>query len=125
MKLIIKATGHSDFELILEPSTSILELKNEVKKITGLEVDEQRLVHGGRVLQNDSTLESCGLQDGDVIYVAKQAKNKTSNSTENEQLNSKGKLKDNSEASFMKSMMSSPFVKVSSIHHLHLALINL
>lgn len=61
LKLVVKPTaGGANVEVEVEPSVTVLELKEEVGKKNGMPAAEQRLIYKGQILKDERTVESYG-----------------------------------------------------------------
>uniref|UniRef100_A0A6G3MKP1 40S ribosomal protein S30 (Trinotate prediction) n=1 Tax=Henneguya salminicola TaxID=69463 RepID=A0A6G3MKP1_HENSL len=67
MQIIIQSDKSDVFNV--EKRTTINILKEMIHERIGLEIDDQVLVHSGRMLANDDTLEELGLQNLGVVSV--------------------------------------------------------
>ncbi|CAG7726598.1 unnamed protein product [Allacma fusca] len=53
------------------PQDKIFSLKERIEEDVGFPIYEQRLIRDGKLLDNTVTLESCGIRNGDVIYLVR------------------------------------------------------
>ena len=70
MQISLKVQGGDTLEWELHPEFAILDLKALVEDSTGIAVQDMRILHKGRALQDDDTLEAAGVADGTKLYVA-------------------------------------------------------
>ena len=85
MKVTIKQSNDTRYEVSIEPSDSVLKLKEIIKTQSGgnIEVQDQRLIYSGKVLKDDQSIEQTGLKEGHTIHlvVAKKTSNTTTSNT--------------------------------------------
>ena len=62
MNLSVKVVGGKDITLSVTKTMTVSEVKSKIKEETQVLPDQQRLIYKGRVLKNEQTLESCGLE---------------------------------------------------------------
>lgn len=77
MKLTVKTLKGGKFEVEVEPSNSIAEVKTIIEKSNAeLPAASLKLIHSGKVLKDDQTIEACGIKVNDflVVMVAKAKK---------------------------------------------------
>jgi uncharacterized protein YegL len=55
--------------LEIDPAESVETLKLMIQDREGIPLDQQRLVHAGRQLENDQTLEECAIQNDSEVYL--------------------------------------------------------
>ena len=55
-----------------EPSAKVLEVKNALQEREGIQVDQIRLIFGGRQMSDEHTLEFYNVQPGAVIHMVLQ-----------------------------------------------------
>jgi len=65
---VITSTG-KDFKVNVTPQQTIAELKNFVFNVTQIHVETQIMSKGDKILNNNKTIESCGIKDGDTLFV--------------------------------------------------------
>lgn len=80
LNLIIK-TPSSRFEVAVDSSLTVAELKQRLVTQSGFEVHEQRLVYSGRILADERTLDDYELKSGHQINLVKIASNNLRNQT--------------------------------------------
>ena len=64
MKISLKVQGKEEFDLEMHPEMGILDLKALIEDMTEMEMAEQRIMHKGRALHDDDTLQSAGAHTG-------------------------------------------------------------
>jgi ubiquilin len=69
----IKSSGDNKYELVIDPSITILELKQEIATKADVTPDRQRLIYSGKVLKDGDTVESYKIQSGHTIHLVKSA----------------------------------------------------
>eukprot|EP01068_Selenidium_serpulae_P007111 Selendium_serpulae@DN4611_c0_g1_i2.p1 len=69
MKINIRLTSGTTFELEVEKTTTVKDLKEMVFKEKTIAVDIQRLIKGGKILKDPSTIESLDIREGDTIIL--------------------------------------------------------
>ena len=52
-----------DLTYEVKDDTIVLDLKNYIKETTGIDIEKQKLLYMGKVMGNEKTLNSCGLND--------------------------------------------------------------
>ena len=71
MQVTIKTLQQTKHPLEVTPTETVIDLKNRLADIlVGKPTwDRQKLIHSGRVLVNEMTLEAAGIKDGDFMVV--------------------------------------------------------
>eukprot|EP00339_Tiarina_fusa_P009879 CAMPEP_0117022992 /NCGR_PEP_ID=MMETSP0472-20121206/17210_1 /TAXON_ID=693140 ORGANISM="Tiarina fusus, Strain LIS" /NCGR_SAMPLE_ID=MMETSP0472 /ASSEMBLY_ACC=CAM_ASM_000603 /LENGTH=444 /DNA_ID=CAMNT_0004728991 /DNA_START=113 /DNA_END=1447 /DNA_ORIENTATION=- len=70
MKLTVKTLKGSKFQVDCEGSNTVLEVKGIIEKENGeLPASTQKLIHSGKVLKDDQTIDSCGVKANDFLVV--------------------------------------------------------
>lgn len=70
MRLAARPLKGDPLDLEVEPSELVEVLKAKIAAARPeLPADQQKIVHAGRVLSNGTTLEACGVKDGDFVVV--------------------------------------------------------
>lgn len=67
--LIIKTLQDQKFELVVFPQIMVLSLKQKIMDVLKVDVEHQRLLFSGKVLQDDATLEDYGLVNGNAVHL--------------------------------------------------------
>eukprot|EP00928_Gymnodinium_smaydae_P083728 TRINITY_DN66964_c0_g1_i1.p1 TRINITY_DN66964_c0_g1~~TRINITY_DN66964_c0_g1_i1.p1 ORF type:complete len:171 (+),score=20.06 TRINITY_DN66964_c0_g1_i1:422-934(+) len=71
MQISVKRLRGKEFEapyvLDVEPSSTVADVKSKIKVKEGLAVDQQRLAHAGRSLEDQCTLSECNIKDGSTL----------------------------------------------------------
>mmetsp|Transcript_8215 Transcript_8215/g.15162 ORF Transcript_8215/g.15162 Transcript_8215/m.15162 type:complete len:449 (+) Transcript_8215:160-1506(+) len=70
MKLTVKTLKGGKFQVDCEPSNTVLEVKGIVESSNAeLPAANMKLIHSGKVLKDDQTIESCGIKQNDFLVV--------------------------------------------------------
>jgi len=67
-EITIKSLSGNSFILDVEPSDTIIEIKNKIYDVKGVPTRIQRLNNVGRTLEDDRILSDYNIQRGSVIY---------------------------------------------------------
>lgn len=67
MLLEIRDIKTNSFKIGVKPSDTIMHVKEKIKKLDILDIDDQTLVYSGNILANDSTVEECHLNKNDYV----------------------------------------------------------
>lgn len=82
--ITIKSSGDSKYEVTIDPTITILQLKQEISSKADIAPDRQRLIYSGKVLKDNDTVESYKVQSGHTIHLVKSAaKTNTSQTSSN------------------------------------------
>lgn len=76
----IKSSGDTKYELEIDPSITVGELKQQIATKADIPADSQRLIYSGKVLKDDQTVELYKVSSGHTIHLVKSAA-KTSSAT--------------------------------------------
>lgn len=69
MKIIVKNLKGNQFEIDIEGSDTVKQVKEKIQEEQKIEVEAQKLVCVGKVMADDKTVEEYKLKDGDFIVV--------------------------------------------------------
>eukprot|EP00536_Pseudo-nitzschia_multiseries_P005525 jgi/Psemu1/254556/estExt_Genewise1Plus.C_1040003 len=70
MKLTVKTLKGSKFEIDCEPTNTVPEVKAIIESTQSeLPASNTKLIHSGKVLKDDATVESCGIKPNDFLVV--------------------------------------------------------
>ena len=69
MRLFVVALSGDRLEVEVEPTATVLDLKQSISARRGLPVDRQRLVFCGKELEDDHTIEQCGAAADSVLHL--------------------------------------------------------
>lgn len=64
-------SGQNKWDVSVETYNTILQLKEEIAKVSDIPADNQRLIYSGKILKNDQTVESYNMQDDHSIHLVK------------------------------------------------------
>ncbi|AMD20280.1 HDL464Wp [Eremothecium sinecaudum] len=71
-------SGQNKWEVKIEPSSTVAELKEEIHNASGIAAENQRLIYSGKILKDDQTVESYKIVDGHAVHMVKAGGNKGS-----------------------------------------------
>ncbi|KAF9478646.1 UV excision repair protein Rad23 [Pholiota conissans] len=69
MKITIKTTQQKIFQVDVEPSETIADLKAKIYTSQGHPVAVQKIIYSGKILTDDKTVESCGFKEKDFLVL--------------------------------------------------------
>jgi UV excision repair protein RAD23 len=69
MKILIKTLQQQNFHLDLEPTTTVLEVKQQISGVQGHAVENQKLICSGKILEDAKALSEYGLKDNDFLVL--------------------------------------------------------
>ncbi|TDH68730.1 hypothetical protein CCR75_007960 [Bremia lactucae] len=69
MKLTVKTLQGVSFPLDAEPTNSVSAVKQKIEELQKFPVAQQKLIHAGKVLRDDSTLAEYNVKDNDFLVV--------------------------------------------------------
>lgn len=84
MKVNIQATHDSKLELDLEPTNTVLSVKQKIsahEKMEGVAVEAIRLIYSGKILKDDEAISAVGIREGNTIHMVKSQKKAASGSS--------------------------------------------
>lgn len=58
--IYVKANTETTYTIEVPLTTTVLQMKEEVEKLSGIPAGSQRLIYSGQVLKDEKTLESYG-----------------------------------------------------------------
>ncbi|AGO10327.1 AaceriABL129Wp [[Ashbya] aceris (nom. inval.)] len=64
-------SGQNRWEVSVEASGSVGELKQEIAKVSEIPAENQRLIYSGKILKDDQTVESYKIADGHAIHLVR------------------------------------------------------
>ena len=70
MLLTIKTLAGKKVFLDFEPTQKILEIKESLQEKEGIPKEQIRLIHQGKVVNDDMKIEECNIQPGAIIMMA-------------------------------------------------------
>mmetsp|Transcript_14067 Transcript_14067/g.47505 ORF Transcript_14067/g.47505 Transcript_14067/m.47505 type:complete len:91 (-) Transcript_14067:193-465(-) len=72
MQIFIKTLTGRKQAFNFEPSDQVLVVKQSLQEKEGIQVDQIRLIYGGKQLADDATLESYSVSAGDTVHMVLQ-----------------------------------------------------
>ena len=69
MQIFIKTLTGKTLTFDVEPSDSIQSIKDKIFDIEGVPLELQRLIAGGKHLENGKTLTECNIGENSIIYM--------------------------------------------------------
>lgn len=84
MKLTVKTLQQKTFTIESDQDDTVLDLKDKIKKIQGYEIELQKLIHSGKILNDQQVVKDLNIQEKDflVVMVTKPKIQSTSNTTQ-------------------------------------------
>lgn len=64
------------FSIVVKKEDTILDIKNEIKYVKGINIDIQRLIFKGKEMVNDQTLDMHGIDNNQIIHMVIDCSNK-------------------------------------------------
>ena len=74
-------SGQNKWDVSIEPSQTILELKEAIAVVSSIPAANQRLIYSGKILKDDQTVESYKIQDGHAVHLVRSGGNTASSNT--------------------------------------------
>ena len=71
LNLVIKLASSGNIAIEVEPSLTILEVKQLIATKCEVPANQQRLIYSGKVLKDPETVESYSVQDGHTVHMVK------------------------------------------------------
>eukprot|EP00922_Rhytidocystis_sp_ex-Travisia-forbesii_P053334 GHVS01079086.1.p1 GENE.GHVS01079086.1~~GHVS01079086.1.p1 ORF type:complete len:425 (-),score=107.75 GHVS01079086.1:278-1552(-) len=71
MKLLLKVSGGQQFELKVSREDTVKRVKERAEKECSIPVAQQRLIYRGRILKDDSSIQSHDVADGHTMHLVK------------------------------------------------------
>lgn len=72
MQIVIKTLTGKKQPMNFEPDNTVLQVKQALQEKEGINVDQIRLIYGGKQLADTSSLQDYNLRAGDVIHMVLQ-----------------------------------------------------
>jgi len=101
-------TISEDIPLQLSKEDTILVLKNLLLELKGFDVDKQRLIFRGNILQNPKTLSSYGIDEGSILHLSLQRTSPGITPTNNTNVPNNSNPMNNE---WMNQMLDNPFMQ--------------
>ena len=73
-------SGQNKWDVSIDPSQTILNLKEEIAKVSEIPSGNQRLIYSGKILKDDQTVESYNIKDDHAIHMVKSGGNASTSS---------------------------------------------
>ena len=70
-KVSFKVSGGEPFDMEVEKSSSVLDLKKKCEEKVKLAPEDQRIIYKGKILKDDQILADLGVDDGHTIHLVK------------------------------------------------------
>lgn len=75
--ITIKSSGDAKYEVSVDPSVTVADLKKEIAEKALVPADSQRLIYSGKVLKDTDTVASYKIQTGHTVHMVKGSAAKT------------------------------------------------
>lgn len=69
MKITVKTVKGEKFDIEIEPTTHISQLKEKINDKLNVDPQQQKLISCGKHLANEKTLQECNIKEGDSIIL--------------------------------------------------------
>ncbi|CAD8083872.1 unnamed protein product [Paramecium primaurelia] len=69
MKIIIKTLNGSNLEIEVQTTETVLNIKQKIEQLKQFEIDQQKILRKGTILQNEQTVGELGLKEKDLLVV--------------------------------------------------------
>ena len=73
IELKVKLMEGADLMVNVKLSDTVQSLKEKIQAMTSIPTEQQRVIFRGRILENETTLGECNLEDRDTVFLVKQA----------------------------------------------------
>ncbi|KAG2273822.1 hypothetical protein Bca4012_046086 [Brassica carinata] len=84
MKIFVKTLKGDRFEIQVNLEDSVADVKKKIETVLGVTAEEQMLIHKGKVLKDETTLEANNVSEKSIIGVIKRKPASTATSTSTE-----------------------------------------
>eukprot|EP00124_Ichthyophonus_hoferi_P000270 Ihof_evm26s9 gene=Ihof_evmTU26s9 len=71
--LHVKSSAGKKFEVSVKPTDTVHQVKEQLQTLSDITVDQQRLIYAGKILSDQSTIQSYDIQDGHTVHMVKGA----------------------------------------------------
>lgn len=69
IRIVVKTVNNDLYNLTVEGTTTVFDLKERLRDATSVEVDRQRLIYRGRVLLDESMVRDYNIEDGHTVHM--------------------------------------------------------
>ncbi|EJD01695.1 ubiquitin [Fomitiporia mediterranea MF3/22] len=69
MRIKVKTLTGREIELDIDEEDQVSRIKEKVEEQSGVPPQQQRLIHGGRQMQDEKTASEVGVKPGDVLHL--------------------------------------------------------
>lgn len=69
MQIFVRTLTQKTLSVEVEPSDTIKEVKAKIRKVEGCHPDKQRLIFGGKLLDDSSTVGDCKIKEAWTIHL--------------------------------------------------------
>jgi UV excision repair protein RAD23 len=69
MRISVKSISGEKFDLEVNDSDTILQVKQSIQELKGFEVGLQKLISSGRILADDSMVGTYNIKEGDMLVI--------------------------------------------------------
>lgn len=73
ISITIKSSGDAKYEVSIDSSKTILDLKNEISAKADVPAERQRLIYSGKVLKDHESIATYKIQSGHTVHLVKSA----------------------------------------------------
>lgn len=69
IRIVVKTVNNDLYNLAVEGSTTVIDLKERIREATSVEVNRQRLIYRGRVLLDEILVRDYNIEDGHTVHM--------------------------------------------------------
>lgn len=69
IRIVVKTVNNDLYNLTVEGTSTIIDLKERIREATSVEVNRQRLIYRGRVLLDESVVQDYNIEDGHTVHM--------------------------------------------------------
>lgn len=73
INITVKSSGDAKYEVTIDPTNTVLQLKEEIATKADIPADRQRLIYSGKVLKDSDSVDTYKVQTGHTIHLVKSA----------------------------------------------------